>query len=455
MAASFGVGSVMLSCSMAYAGDAIAPNAPFEVDPLKYDMGWLGDWKVSGGVSGVGAVWNNSNSYTGASGVPTHGGEVWEGATIDNALLRVQGTKGMFSFDVWAGVPPQTPVMGYTSTNVGPNLHELGTLQNPWGQQDPLFKGYATFAPVNWFQVDAGRLSSPEGTEIGVDWYNPTVFLSDLNNMQTTTATGVEVDFINPAKSGILPHYGSTFSVMLRQGYHTQGDFGELGFTGLWNLNEDGSDAIVAFGHTRLHAYTGFDRVAGYGTINSNLVGVGAFYTIGHFLINPEIEEQWLPTEYEPTFNKTFYGNIAAQITATYKFDDQWSISGQAQYIHEQGNKNLPGAEEMGNYLGLNIADSNPQFAAWAPAGTAICGGCFGPGADMLGLQANLTYQYRNLFVRPAIAYTHLANYLSGDGYGATGNSNDQFVGVIEVGWLLGTSNAGVPATPKRLVTKP
>jgi hypothetical protein len=402
-------------------------------------MGPLGDWKLSGGVDGWAAGWTNSNSYTGSSGIPTHGGDVWGGVSVDNALLRVQGSKGPFGFDVWVGVPPQSPVMGYTSTNVGPNLHELGTDENPWGHQDPLFKGYVTFAPVKWLQLDAGRLSSPDGTEIGVDFMNPTVFLSDLNNMQTTTATGAEVDFINPATSGILPHYGSTLSVMIRQGYHTSGDFGELGFVGLWNLNKDGTDAIVAFGHTRLHPYRGFDRVAGFGTINSNLIGIGAFYTVGKWLFNPEVEEQWLPSNYQSDDNKSFYGNIAAQLTATYQINPQWSVSGQIQYIHEQGNKYLPNAEAYGDYLGLNVGP---------------CGGCFGPGADMLGLQVDAAWQYRNLFVRPAISYTHLANYIPGNAYGASGNSPDQFVAILQVGWLIGTSNVGVPAIKKALTAK-
>src|SRR6185437_2074687 len=109
------------------------------------------------------------------------------------------------------------------------------------------------------------------------------VFLSDLNNMQTTVADGVQVNFISGADKsfyyGFLPGYGSTLTVRLADGYKT-GHPNELGFTGLWNLNPDGSSAIVAFGHTRLstvgsvttpNASNGTGRVAGFGTVNANL----------------------------------------------------------------------------------------------------------------------------------------------------------------------------------------
>ena len=56
----------------------------------------------------------------------------------------------------------------------------------------------------------------------------------------------------------------------------------------------------------------------------------------------------------------------------------------------------------------------------------------------MLGIQINPTYQFHNMFVRPSLAYTHLSSFAPGRGYGNLGNSADQFVGLIEVGFLFG-----------------
>jgi hypothetical protein len=72
----------------------------------------------------------------------------------------------------------------------------------------------------------------------------------------------------------------------------------------------------------------------------------------------------------------------------------------------------------------------------------------------MLGLQANVAWQYRNLFVRPAVSYTHLANFIPGNAYGGSGNTPDQFVAILQVGWLIGTSNVGVPAVKKAVTAK-
>ena len=298
-------------------------------DPLNYDMGPLGNWALSGGISGFGAAWNNNIPNT--PGPTEHGGTSGD-FSIDNAIGIINKTDGQLQFTIWAGIPPNTPVMGYNSPNVGPSLNAFGNpLRNGFGHASPLFKGYATYQPVDWFSLQAGRLPSPDGTEIGVDWFNPTAFVSDLNNMQTTTADGAQVNFIAGADKafyGVIPGYGSTLTIRIADGYKT-GHANELGFTGLWNLTSDGSDNIVAFGHTRLDpagnitGNTGF--VAGFGTVNADLIGIGGAYVLGSWTISPELEYQWLPKDIVSGVNAplTTYSNTAAQVTFTYQIDEQ------------------------------------------------------------------------------------------------------------------------------------
>lgn len=436
------------------------PSFALDIPPaIKYDMGPLGEWDLSGGFSGTIAGWNNNSpGLAGGGSAASPGAASLNGdVSITNAMFILNSKGNMFGsvplqFHAWLGVAPNTPVMGYTSPNVSPNLHALGSDANPFGHASPLFKGWATYQPLDWLSLEGGRLPSPDGTEIGVGFLNPTVFLSDLNNMQTTTADGVQVNFISGADQsfyyGFLPGYGSTLTVRLADGFKT-GHPNELGFTGLWNLNPDGTDAIIAFGHTRLSAVGNVDgaggsvstgRVAGFGTVNADLMGIGAFYNLGPWLISPEAQYQWLPKSAIPTAARTGtsqdYYNYAAQVTVSYDFGlhqifgepIRVGFAIQPQFIYQHGDSADPNRQAFGNFLGLNTGGG---------AG-ALTLGTFGAGSTMFGIQANPTFQFHNFFVRPAIAYTRVAHTEPGFAYGATGNSRDQIVALIELGFLLG-----------------
>src|SRR5579862_4386554 len=324
-------------------GSGFAMGLP---DPLHYDMGFFGNWDLTGGIDGFGALWNNDIPRT------VQSSDQWNGdVSIDNALFILNKTDGQLQFTVWAGVPPQTPVMGWNTPALGPNLSAFGAAggthtpgRNGFGHNDWLFKGFATYQPVPWFSVQGGRLPSPDGTEVGVDWFNPTVFLSDLNNMQTTTANGGQINFIAGGDQafyyGFVPGYGSTLTIRLADGYKAN-NVNELGFTGLWNLNPDGSDNIVAFGHTRLApagnlGFAGF--VAGFGTVNSDLIGIGGQYVLGNVTFIPQAQYQWLPKDIlsGPNAPHRTYSEASAEVTVNYQFDKRWSLAGQVQYIASQ-----------------------------------------------------------------------------------------------------------------------
>jgi len=418
-------------------------------DPLHYDMGPLGNWDITGGISAFGALWNNNIPST----IDGNEKETWSGdVSIDNAIFIFNKTDGQLQFTVWAGVPPQTPVMGWNTPNLGPNLSAAGNpIRNGFGHQDWLFKGWATYQPVPWFSAQAGRLPSVDGTEIGVDWFNPTVFISDLNNMQTTTANGGQVNFIAGGDKafyyGFVPGYGSTLTIRVADGYKAN-NVNELGFTGLWNLNPDGSDNIVTFGHTRWTpagnlAFAG--HVAGFGTVNSDLIGIGGQYVWGNLTLIPQAQYQWLPKDIisGPNAPHADYHEASAELTANYQIDARWAIDAQVQYIVTNkcavadgptGNGTCgTGTFSYGNYLGLDNAPGTGP-------------GTFNAGADMFGIQAGPAWQFHNFFVRPTVAWTHLSAFTHGTcsaaapgtGYGRFGCDADQFVGIVEIGWLLG-----------------
>jgi hypothetical protein len=467
---------------------ASAPSFALDLPtPYTYDMGPFGTWKLSGGLEADLSGWSNAVPSSVPGDVASHGdaapgvgGGVTGDIDLTNAIFIMNSTGNMFgslplSFNAWVGEPPQTPVIGYTSPNVSPNLYASNGWHglNNTGAASFLFKGWATYQPFYWFSIQGGRLPSVDGTEIGVGFLNVLPFLSDLNNMQTTVADGAQVNFMTgPDKAfyGFLPGYGSTLTIRVADGYKT-GHMNELGFTGLWNLTPDGSDFIVGYGHTRLSVVGNDTTVAsgfgvgnehtnpfspvGFGVANSNLIGFGTVYNLtNRLMMNAEVETQWLPqsdipatdrcttTTCGPNTQQDYY-RWSTQWTFAYDFGIrqilgepvryQWAI--QPSYTYEHGNTSDPNCNALGNYLGLNAGTG---VSTIDQSGNTAVYGTFGCGSKMWALQVGPTFQYRNAYLRPTLAWTHLASTDPGFAYGNHGLDHDQVVVMLDFGWLLG-----------------
>jgi hypothetical protein len=450
-------------------------------DPLQYDMGVLGNWKVKGEIDTNISGWTNNSGLN--APVPGESSTTSGDIQVSNALFIFSGSNmfgwDQLGFDAWVGEPPATPVLGYVSgPALGVNLHPQCGNYFACRLTSPLFKAFATYQPLDWFSFQFGRLPSPDGTEVGVDMYNPTPFVTDLNNMQTTVADGVQVNFMSGGDKafyyGVVPGYGSTLTIRIADGYKT-GHMNELGFTGLWNLNPDGSDFIVGFGHTRWspansiagsptnnggagetgsfcaggHGLTneGNDcsAVAGFGTYNADLIGVGAQFVMGPWTFIPEVEYQWLPTDINSSTASVTpggsdgtghpagtYSNLAAETTVAYQINNRWSLNGiiMAVLQNAPGNQAQCGgsaycqsAESLGNFVGLN---------------SGIAAGSFSAGTDLYSIEFNPTWQYHNFFIRPAINYNWISHFQYQTGYGRNGQDNNSLVGLINIGWMLG-----------------
>lgn len=448
--------------------------------PLKYDMGPLGEWRVGGGIEAALSGWNNAahtNGGNSAGGAQLGGSSSVTGdIDLTNAIFIINSHGNMFGgddglplqFHAWVGEPPQTPVMGYTSENVAPNLYSTNGKHslNDTGAASFLFKGWATYQPLDWFSIEGGRLPSVDGTEIGVGFLNNLPFLSDLNNMQTTVADGFQINLMTPGDDsyyfGFLPGYGSTLTIRVADGYKT-GHMNELGFLGLWNLTPDGSDFIAAYGHTRLNVVgndntvangAGFGNtnpfaVGNFGMWNSNLVGVGTVYNLTRRLsMNAEVETQWLPQSDIPAADRGTFGGKSqdyyrwsSQVTLAYDFGLQqifgepirFQWAAQPSYTYQHGNTSDPHANVFGNFLGLDVG---PAATTGGPSAGSL--GTFGAGSKMYGFQTGPTFQFHNAFLRPTVAWTHLASIDNGFGYGSNGNEHDQVVLMLDFGWLLG-----------------
>ena len=489
---------------------AAAPSHALDLPtPLKYDMGPLGEWRVNGGIEAALSGWNNAiptangnakNGGPGGVGAAGTGGGVTGDIDLTNAIFIINSHGNMFSggdedsglplqFHAWVGEPPQTPVIGYTSPNVGPNLYSSTGFHglNNTGAASFLFKAWGTYQPLDWFSIEGGRLPSVDGTEIGVGFLNPLPFLSDLNNMQTTVADGFQVNFMTPGDNsyyfGFLPGYGSTLTIRVADGYKT-GHMNELGFVGLWNLTPDGSDFIVGYGHTRLSTVGNSDTitnaaagsfsgqggtnpwaVGNFGMWNSNLIGFGTVYNLTRRLgLNAEVETQWLPQSDIPQAlrcttatcgpnHQQDYYRWSTQWTFTYDFGLQqmfgepirFGWAAQPSFTYQHGNSEDPNANVFGNFLGLDVSANGSVLNGTGASGNY---GTFGAGSKMYAFQTGPSFQFHNAFLRPTIAWTHLASMDPGFGYGKNGTEHDQVVLMLDFGFLLGqneTTDTGQP----------
>src|SRR5690348_2351115 len=149
---------------------ASAPSFALDLPtPLKYDTGPLGEWRVNGGIEAALSGWNNAVPAGGGTAVG-HGGGVTGDIDLTNAIFIINSHGNMFGgadedsgiplqFHAWLGEPPQTPVMGYTSPNVGPNLYSSNGFHglNNTGAASFLFKGWATYQPLDFFSNQGRR----------------------------------------------------------------------------------------------------------------------------------------------------------------------------------------------------------------------------------------------------------------------------------------------------------
>lgn len=376
-------------------GPAFAMNGPV---PIKYNLGSLGEYSISGGVDGYGVVYNNG------TGNLFNQNPQNASAGLANALIDIQKTSGLIQFNFEAG-EYTFPILGSKAIE-----YPTGSPQNGYNfLGTPVLQGYVTLAPSKNFSISAGIIPTVEGMEQAQDWNNFNFFLSQLANMEITSERGIEAN---------LTHGPATLTVQFDDGYFSK-RFNNIQAALTYNLNS--SDYVYLYGSDTVGTTDFTNATNGFPEVNSNMIGGGVSATFGKLTVIPYVQYQWLPKSRRIGNVKT-YSNIAFAISADYQFTKRWSLGSQVSYMSTNTDKqNIGNAIAFGNWMG---------YGATGP-------GAIGPGASLLGFQVTPTWQYKQLFVRTTLAYAHLSSYLPGFGYGTSGNKSGMFAGILEAGFLF------------------
>ncbi len=373
-----------------------------------------GEWDINGAVTAWGATMTNPSPDFAGRPAPTI---LSEGTTF----LHIVKGGGIFHVH-FSGGQWQTPTIGITSNNgVFNSLAPYGSPANP--HSPPTISYWVEVQPSPYWSADIGQMAPIEGVESGIEFVNPTFFVSQLNNTELGSGYGYQLNlFYGPASVNV--QYSAPFGTNRTN---------ILSSDLTYNLNADGSDFIIGFGHITL-GHTGNPGKAhagiglGFSEVNDSLVGLGFQWMQGPWTFLPELQYQWLPKESvsarsgDPKPLATYYA-AEAMIDVTYALNTNYSLNGQLQYAYQNNDKHDPNAALFGNWM---------QYDSPAAPGS------LSPGTGMTGAQVNLTWQHQNFFARPTIAYTHLTGFARGTGYGLTGNNADQVTAVLEIGFLLG-----------------
>jgi hypothetical protein len=344
--------------------------------PVPIDGGPLGPMEINVGVDGLGYVTSNT-----PQGIKS------DGAQLDTALVNASTTTGILRGDVEVGEYSGL-ILGYPAGTATPG----GQNYTPFS---PLFDGYISIVPNDHIEVSAGQFGTPEGFESGQDWNNYSIFHTMIAYVEPGQSRGVNTNFSYGPVHGV---------VQFDDGYYSR-LFNYLQWLVTYTVCPSLSVTLNGGSHLSVSG----PHLSGIGNLlynNSSLYGGWVTYMAGNFTVTPEVQYVYTSklNNYAPEENisKTA-ANFTSAVFADYGFGTSpYSLGGFVEYASET--------------------------SARADGGTGDFFG-YGPGTTLWGAALTPTWQYKTLFARTDLAFSHV-NATDGAGVKA------QFAGVLEVGLL-------------------
>jgi hypothetical protein len=340
------------------------------------DGGPLGPMEINVGVDGLAFATTD-----------TPAGDKTDGIQLDTALINASTTTGLIRGDVEVGQYTNL-ILGYEpggATPGGPNYSSFS----------PLFNGYLSIVPSSHIKFSVGQFGTPEGFESGQDWNNYSIYHSMIAFVEPGQSRGVNTSF----------NYGPVDGVIqFDDGYYSK----RINYL-QWLVTYTFGPALNVTLNGGSHTSVTGPAVTGIGNLlynNSSLYGGWVTYTAGNFTVTPEVQYVYTSPirKYAPDVSITkSAANFTSAIFADYGFGaSPYSLGGFVEYASETSAHADGGA---GDFFG------------------------YGPETSLWGAAITPTWQYKQLFARTDLAFSHV-NATDGAGIRA------QFDAVLEVGLL-------------------
>ncbi len=358
-----GAAAITLMASGAQAG-AIAANP----NPISFDAGF-GKVVVNGQLTGLAFYQSNAQHYW--------PGDATSYFDIDNALVSVQKSDGMFQFYVQAGL--------YSFPTVG-NGYDKSNDQNSWLGAVPF--AYGKIQLDDNFSVQAGKLPTLVGAELAFTPQNINIERGLLWWQEPLSSRGVQANY----SSG-------PFSIALswNDGYYTN----------VWNT---GSGLITyAIDDSNWIGFDASITAARNWYAGNQIYDLMYSWSADPWTIAPYLQYQHIDsTKYNGYSFNDSSSEWGIGVLASYQLDPNWSLNGRVEYETSSGNG---WALEYGN-----------KSKAWS-------------------LTVTPTYQDGIFFARGEVSYTGISDYwhnaLYGYGFGTSGTKDNQFRALFETGVVL------------------
>jgi len=351
-------------------------SAPLALNPNPYvlNVGPLGNWYVTGALSGIGFVQNN----------PAASDETAR-LDLDNGQVFIQKTDGILQFYAQAGV--------YTLPTVGSAYVPVTDTSHDYFGVVP--QAFLKLVPDASFTIEAGKLPTLIGAESTFTFENIDIERGLLWNQEPAVSRGVQLTY---TKNTV------TLNVSLNDGYYSN-TYNWVSGSLAWAMNSASTLTFAGggnLGHTDTSTFA-----TPLAQNNSSIYNVIYTYSNGPWTITPYLQASVVDANASLGFTQAA-DSYSGAVLANYAFSPKFSLGGRFEYITTTG----------------SAADGAPSLL-------------YGAGSKAFSITATPTYQFNRFYVRGDVSYVQADGITPGDGFGKDGTGKEQVRGVLEVGVLF------------------
>jgi len=360
-------------------GGALQPNP----SPLTVEAGPFGNLAVTGQLSAIGLAQTHALPFSG----PRNTDPLLD---LGNAQIELQTTGSPLQFYLQAGAYA-LPSLGTAYMRASDTTREL------YGY---LPVAYAKIELTPALSVQAGSLPTLIGAESTFTFQNMNIARGLLWNQEPAISRGVQVNYSEGPVNA---------SLSLNDGFYS-GSYTWL--SGLVSYAITPNHTIAFAGGGNLSDLAKSTPATPLAQNNSSIFNLIYTYSDGPLTISPYLQYSRVDGDRSIGIDRgaETYG---AAILARYKFDDNFSLAGRAEYIWSRG--------------GDCAADTS-----CTPTNLL-----YGPGSGAWSLTVTPTYQHGIYFVRGELSYTRIDRMRDGFGFGPNFDKPDQIRAMIETGVLF------------------